>query len=272
MADNRKATISLGELPILALVVLTIGVVGSLWCPNALGQRFSEALIIAGVLAIAVDPFLKRRLQREVSRDIFHHLIGFSLPREIQDRIKEIVLDTKLYRRNMDLTCTFSRVPEGVRIDCEYKFDLVNPSSEKAPFKQRLEFEKHENATLKSISCSDKSSDYGKAPKLMESKEDPDVRFFEGPIVKIPPEQGGHNISFRAEYSIVRPVPAFHVQHFVLPTTGLTLILKSPPDLKVTASPADAQPRADEWIYKRLFMPGEHLEIRWEDVKQSIGD
>lgn len=229
-----------------------------------LGQRFSEALIIAGVLAITVDPFVKRRLLREASKDTFHHLIGFSLPREIQERIKDIVLNTKLYRRDMDLIWTFVPVPEGVRIDCEYKFELVNPSSEKTSFRQRLEFSKLERATLTSISCSIRSGGYGKEPKLVESDDDPDLLVYDGPRVNVPPEKEGQKVIFRAEYSMTRPVPDFNTQHFVLPTTGVTLIIKNPSGLRITASPPDSQLRADEWIYRRLFMPGEHIEIRWE--------
>lgn len=127
-------------------------------------------MLIAGVLAITVDPFIKHRLLHEASKDIFHHLVGFSLPGEIQERIKSIVLSPKLYRRDMDLICTFTRVSEGVRIDWEYKFELVNPSRDKAPFRQRFEFEKLESPTLKSISCSTKSGEYGRDPAYAKAK------------------------------------------------------------------------------------------------------
>jgi hypothetical protein len=132
----RQKIKNLREWPILGIFFLVLGTLGLYRCPATLGQKFSKALIIAGILTITVDPFVKRRLLREASKDIFHHLIGFSLPIEMRDRIKSIVLNTNLYRKDMELTCTFTRVPDGVRIDFKYKFELINPSSETVPFRQ----------------------------------------------------------------------------------------------------------------------------------------
>jgi hypothetical protein len=38
--------------------------------PESLAHQLAEASIIAGVVAISVDPFLKRRLLKEASKDI----------------------------------------------------------------------------------------------------------------------------------------------------------------------------------------------------------
>ena len=35
-----------------------------------------EAIFIAAFLTVTVDPFVKKRLLKEASQDIFHHLIG----------------------------------------------------------------------------------------------------------------------------------------------------------------------------------------------------
>jgi len=40
---------------------MAIGSAGLSRCPNPLGVSLSEALFIAGVLTLAVDPFLKQR-------------------------------------------------------------------------------------------------------------------------------------------------------------------------------------------------------------------
>lgn len=47
------------------------------------------------------------------------------------------------------------------------------------------------------------------------------------------------------------------------PTIGLSLTVKTPPDIIVRANPAQSQ-TAGEWRYTDLFMPQDHLDFRWE--------
>jgi hypothetical protein len=56
---------------------------------------FIVALFIAGILAATVDPFIKRQARREATLDIFHHMLGYSLPRVIRERLQQIVKETK---------------------------------------------------------------------------------------------------------------------------------------------------------------------------------
>src|SRR5881396_3864670 len=100
-----------------AIGLMAIGFVGLRWCPDSFGLKLSEALLIAGVLTLTVDPFLKRRLFREASKDIFHHLLGFNLPEPIRERLKHIVNSSDLYRKDMTMTCTFYETADGIKID-----------------------------------------------------------------------------------------------------------------------------------------------------------
>ena len=49
------------------------GLVGEIVSP------IGEAFVVAGLLALFVDPFLKARLLREASRNIFEHMIGLTM-------------------------------------------------------------------------------------------------------------------------------------------------------------------------------------------------
>src|SRR5574338_1630807 len=87
---------------------------------------------------------------------------------------------------------------------------------------------------------------------------------FIGPAIPIAANDGKRHW-FYAEFSVLRPNPGFHVQNFGQPTIGFTLrIRETPPGYKVTASPADKQAGDDLWIYSGVFMPQEHIQIRWE--------
>jgi hypothetical protein len=255
---------------IVGAILIALGVWGIWKAPeHSIRHQVAEAAFIAGVLTITVDPFLKRRLLKEASKDIFHHMLGFGLPPEIRNRLRDIALKTTLYRKDMESNCTFEHDANEVRIEFEYRFEVVNPSNHKASFNQRLEFEKHERAVLRSVSCSTQGNRYGKGATLTPRKDD-EVMIWEGPSVGIPPATSGLKTVFTAAYSVTRPLPDFHTQHFVQPTIGFSLrVRKKPVDLKVTASPADPPHCQDQWIYKQLFMPGEHIEMRWEQCKDS---
>src|SRR2546421_3926574 len=64
-------------------LLIVAGITGLIWhsiaghfgwgcCPSDAVVDLWKALLIAGVVTVAVDPFLKRRLLKEASTDIFH--------------------------------------------------------------------------------------------------------------------------------------------------------------------------------------------------------
>jgi hypothetical protein len=171
---------------IVGIFLIALGVWGIWKAPeHSFRHQMAEATFIAGVLTVTVDPFLKRRLLKEASKDIFQHMLGFGLPLEIQNRLKDIAFKTNLYRKDMESTCTFEQHANEVRIEFEYRFEIVNPSNHKTPFHQRLEFEKDEKAVLHSVSCSTQSGRYGQGAVLTPRKED-EVMIWEGSERKHP--------------------------------------------------------------------------------------
>jgi len=71
------------------------------WPVPELAVSVAHALVIAGILALTVDGYLKARLLKEVMQDTAKYLIGYELPAEIQDRIHEI-MGTALVRHNCE--------------------------------------------------------------------------------------------------------------------------------------------------------------------------
>ena len=120
--------------------------------PNRFTEELSVALLIAGILTMTVDPFIKRRARAEATRDIFHHLLGFNLPLIIRERLQEMVEKTKLYRRGTTLHMVMSESGDSVVFDVEMEFEVVNPTPHALDFEPLLQFEKGEG-TLNSPGC-----------------------------------------------------------------------------------------------------------------------
>jgi hypothetical protein len=49
-------------------------------------EALADALIIAGLLAVTVDLYLKTRLLKEVAGDVSKFFVGYSLPAEVRDQ------------------------------------------------------------------------------------------------------------------------------------------------------------------------------------------
>ena len=188
---------------LIGAVLMIGGGVGMWCCPSGLGRSLSEAFFIAGVLTIAVDPILKRRMLKEASKDIFHHLLGFGLPEAIRDRLRQIVNNTDLYRKDMTMTCSFSETGTGIRVDFETRYEVINPTPRTRPFRQYLAFEKAEHPELRSVALSGVSN-YGKDAKFVPRGGEEFVLEYRGRGVKIKPESAGQRSRRR---NLPTPIP-----------------------------------------------------------------
>jgi hypothetical protein len=220
------------------------------------------ALVIAAILTMTVDPFVKQRLYREATRDIFHHMLGFSLPAVIRERLQNTVETTKIYRQNFTEHIVISEDGESVVFDTEVEFEVLNPTPHDFGFLPLLQFEKSERPVLKSLTCFG-SANCGKDARLVPTSGG---RGFEckGAEITIP---AGGSKRFKYEYSVRYPTAlGFYFPDFKYPTIGLGLTIKAPSNLNVKATPAEYE--ADgEWRYpNRLFMPGERFGITWETI------
>lgn len=230
--------------------------------PNRFTEELSVALLIAGILTMTVDPFIKRRARAEATRDIFHHLLGFNLPLIIRERLQEMVEKTKLYRRGTTLHMVMSESGDSVVFDVEMEFEVVNPTPHALDFEPLLQFEKGEG-TLKSVTCFEESG-YGKNAALRPASGGLGSTEYRGKGVRIPSAEGRR---FKYEYAVTYPKAlGFWFPNFVSPTIGLALTMKIPENFSVRATSAEYE-APGEWRYpNKLFMPNEHLEIVWDKL------
>lgn len=235
------------------------------WKRIEIVSPIAEAILIAGILTLFVDPFLKGRIVKEASKGIFHWLLGFHQPAKIQERLQRLVTRERLIRRNFKLNCELCRSNGHILLKCEYEFEVFNPSNETEKYVQEIDFEPSENpqvGRLVFISAHDSNENYDRAGGPYRLKpDDPWVHSWKGPEVSISPKLDGYH--FSGTYSLEYSEEDFHSQVFGRTTDGLTLSVKHPEDLEVTASYTPYH-SGGVWRYDRLFMQEEHVNIRWK--------
>ena len=256
-------------------VSLVLGGIGAAllrWCPAGYFRHsLGEAAIIAALLVLLVDPFLKARLLREAAQDIFHYLLGFDQQPQIKERLKRLVFDTKLFRKNFN--ARYKLVPERdlMRIEFDYDFELINPTEEVIEFPLKIDFEKAENLRLDFLSLVSSEKSYRWCPQLKPKSDDPWVIQGFAESVKIQPASRGITYRYSGKCSFTYPRTFYYAQHFGYPTIGVTITVECPPSFEIGAPPTPMH-EGNVWKYEGLFMPGDHINIRWspkEEQKQS---
>jgi hypothetical protein len=223
-----------------------------------------ESLIVAGVLVLLIDPFLKERLLHEASKGIFHYLLGFDQQPEIKKRLKELVFDTKLFRRNYNVRCVFVPENDKMRLDMDVSFEVFNPTSEVQDYTHAAQFERVEHPKSRGMFLISEAGSYSKNDVPFKPKDD-DIEVLEtkAETVKIKPSNKDISYRFSTKFSLIYPLEFFHAVHVGTPTIGMRVEVVPPEGFRITASqtPTCAE---NIWQYNQLFMPGEHVDIRWE--------
>src|SRR5215467_11251403 len=134
------------------LVALGAGAIA--WCPYELGVKIGEAVLVAGILSVTVDLYLKHKLQEEAARDIFHYILGLKLPEELGNNLLAFASEKRVYRKDVVLGVEVQSTSEGVSITIEPTAKVV--AARKATYEQVLLFE--ESARPTGVSASLTSS------------------------------------------------------------------------------------------------------------------
>jgi hypothetical protein len=236
-------------------------------------HSLGHALVIAAILAITVDVYLKERVLREVSSDVSKYLIGYRLPEEVQDRIRAL-LQTRWIRRNCTIRFRLTELvakPGFVKIDLVVSKDLENITTEEEAYQDTYEYEKHLSEKILEMRCdsSDTRATYRIEGEALtkEKRDEPGVMQASGKKVKIPPahESLGRYYRFSTRYESEYPNNYSDIVSFDQPTIGVIFEAECPIEFRVSAPAADVFTH-NRWEYRRLFLPGEHIRFRWERI------
>src|SRR6266496_926537 len=191
-------------------------------------SALGEALVIAAILALFVDPFLKDHLLREASKNIFEHLLGFDQEPEIRQKLKEVAFQTTLYRRNFRIEYRLEplgndRVSFHINNECH----VINPTPSKRPYQAQWTFNPAESPgeCQASFVMDDGSiSD----PKTYDCSTLPNGHLqANADSVDIPPLDAKGRRYF-SSISCQAPRDWFHVFYFGLPTIDVTVVANAP--------------------------------------------
>jgi len=220
-----------------------------------------EALFVAGILTLAVDPWLKRKLYKEAARGAFEHLIGFDHEPELKARIRSIAFETQLYIRNYDLQCEIEpKEGGGVVITAVKTLDVENQGLTNAKFSPGWTFAEADRPSDCEVTQFCGSAKITRPPFLLDKQG-----YFSAHAdpVEIEPRTGGKRYRFVAKCKFEAPNDWYHPMYFGYPTIGVTARLRVPQDWKGWVG-WQTDP-SSEVVFQNtgLYMPSEKIEIQW---------
>jgi hypothetical protein len=233
-------------------------------------RSLGHAFIIAAILAATVDHYLKERVLREISLDVSKYLVGYRLPEEVQDRIREL-MQTKWIRRKFEVRFSFAEARnQRVKLDVRIAEEIQNITAETLDYQDSIEFEKHDPATPLELQYDgDPAAAYHLDKNALTTGrvEKQGSFIYCGPRIRIPSvaDSLGHVHRFRARYEILYPIPHSELITFSRPTIGVSIeISDNPLGLTTYVDPPADVVTHNRFEYKRLFLPGEHIRLYWE--------
>jgi hypothetical protein len=241
-----------------------------------IARSLGEAIFIATVLAATVDLYIKQRTYREISVDIFKFLIGYGLPDEFKNRIRELVTTSDLIRESCTITWTLGPVsgqPDDIKLGYTVVYTLSNISDRAVPYQFRTsQGDETVDTRIKRLwgSSTNHDGDYEMTGDAIipQPPDETGRRFIKGKAFSVPAENVRHGLRYTvgAEYETTLHSQQFDYHVFLAPTLGATVTVKHPANFTVYMSPrGEPHPGTLEstWEYKRLFFTDDAIFIRW---------
>lgn len=247
-----------------AALLIIAGLAAIKYLPdNRVAATAADAVLIAGILALGVDPLMKRDLLTEASRGIFVHLLGFEHHPQVKDKLKQIVFETKLLRNRLSNAITIEPREEGFLVTVDYETEIINPTNTTVPFQPFIEWDASHRPTVPrmSFAASDGSEKWTETNVVLQESE-PGVLSAKPHRVDIKPHAKG-DIGYHScgTYKLITK-HGYLLQYMGLPTLQVSFRVTVPDGYEVSASEG-AVHIGDLWDYRGIRMVGEHITVRW---------
>ncbi len=244
--------------------------------PRLLATSVGEALIVASILGLTVDRYLKQYLIRKASQDVSKYLVGYNLPDEIKARIQAL-MGAALIRRNWRIEYTLTPVDgvDEVLINVRYEFELENVSNTVQYYEQGFQGEKHQNPVVLEMRCDDPETQFrvvaGPAESLGKDQVGvPGVIQALAPKIPVKPSGGNSELRypFMGHYQLRTPSNHSDTFSFAHYSIGVTVTASCPEGYRISIEPSpDIVATKNMWQFrKRAFLPSEHIMVRWGKV------
>jgi hypothetical protein len=249
--------------------LLVVGAPFAIWLVHeGFWHSLSEVVFLAAALTLTVDPFLKRRLIKESAKDIFQHLLGIDFPEEIRDAFQTALLRGEMYVKDVSIEAD-ARTVAGNSVVLEVSTRATVVAARDSEYEQSFASEESENANISQASVTFDSRpkvSYSypnpSHPKLvLKAKADEPMVFeWKGRKIRL---RKGDRLSTYMRFTVRRGTRDFFVQNFAVPTIHLRVRIRASNDLEISASAADLI-NDNEYNYKKVFLPADHIQIRWK--------
>ena len=222
-------------------------------------------MIVAAILGITVDSYIKEFLVRRASANLFKYLVGYKLPEPIQNRLRDL-MGTSFIRENYQATYTLPPVSDDQEIlDVRYQFDLKNVTTGPKPYQPRLELEKHDKPVILELRCDGKDEHFRKIAAVSgtigtESSTVPGVIEAVGERIDLLPQTvypvSGH-------YQLRVPCNHSDTMSFLHPTVDVTVRVECPSEFRFVIEGATIHTPNMWQFHDHAFLTAEHVRIRW---------
>ena len=259
-------------------LLMTVLIVGGLtgvagtavWHWPEVLKSCGEATFIAGVLGLTVDRFVKERLLKEVTKDVFHHMVGYPVPEAVRDKIKELINTPFIAReKRLELTISKPRSDDTVRITSRRETTLENITRESRTYDLTLNILEADRPTFLGFQVIGRhiheSIDESKVATLVTKDSQSGLHRLVINPLSVEPQDIAGEYTVVWHYEVTQPRNHYHVEGFLLPTLGVRVRVIAPPGthISVLAPLKTFKHVGDEWFCNEFFLPGEFMLIEW---------
>jgi hypothetical protein len=240
-----------------------------------LRPKLGDAIIIASVLAAAVDRYLKLNLLEEASRDALAFAAGHALPAPIKHRIADLIRAPHA-RRGFRMMLTLTRIKERpgyVRLLSHTSYAMLNLTGDPLPFAVRSVVEQSrwpqagENKLLLFKLTRERD-----APVVLNEDElrarqtvAQDALVYAHDVVLDPAD--GRPLHVETAREIVAPESWFYALDMLYLTMGVEIVVNSDPEFVWEANfGPEAKPKVRErnWENPGVHLPGQVVRLVWK--------
>jgi hypothetical protein len=267
--------------------------------PYELLSKFGDAMVIAAILAFAVDSYVKRSLVSEVAKEAIDFAVGYELPPEVKRHLVDDILRLPCVRRKLVFHYKFHEMLPGApehpdryfRVICSASYVIVNLTDRPISFEVRSAVQKsHLPGLPPNELCRlhvEGPNAAGLPPINIDLKGDALYKKVDntpGPYVTASQEakiRPGENGALKVETERItyhRLEDSIFLDLLQPPSLGLDLKVTAPAGFAFEASfgaAGDPSPghRDGSWSWNvpGVHLPGSHLYMTWHRVPTGDG-
>lgn len=255
-----------------SLLLLTEDVL-KCWHYIGLVKALGDALVIAGVLGLFVEPFLKRKLLKEAAEGVFEYILGFDLEPAIRERLKQIAFGQSLYIRDPHLLFVLERSSQNsIQISCTVDFELRNASPNTVAYTQSFIADRADFTEVQEFSLepNHNSIGYVLVPIRRNDPTDQDTEIWESQktLQIMPHIEGATRYRLGLKFKITASDDFYYNYVSARPMIGATVRILAPAEFSASVG-SPAMQKGDQWYFPGVVMNGEKITVRWHPVKPT---